>query len=48
MIDRSTITFPWTIESLVRPDAPLVDAADCDLCKSGVPFTAARATVLSQ
>lgn len=47
MIDRSTMTFPWTIESLVRPDAPLVDAAECDLCKSGAPLTAVRATVPS-
>jgi orotate phosphoribosyltransferase len=48
MIDRSTLTFPWTIESLVKPDAPIVGSGECELCRSGAPFTAARATVLSQ
>lgn len=47
LIDRSSgsIPHPWPIESLVRPDAPLVDAGDCELCKAGVPFTPMRATV---
>jgi orotate phosphoribosyltransferase len=47
LIDRSTIAFPWTVESLVRPEVPLVRPDVCEQCKSGVPFTAARATVPS-
>jgi orotate phosphoribosyltransferase len=49
LIDRTshTVAHPWPIESLVRPDAPLVASQECELCKSGAPFTVARATVPS-
>lgn len=47
LMDRTSgaISFPWPVESLVRPDAPLVEPVGCELCKSGVPFTPSRATV---
>lgn len=48
LIDRTVnATFPWPIESLVRPDAPLVEADACEQCKAGAPFTTMRATVPS-
>ena len=48
IIDRTTLPWPhaWPLESLVRPDVPLVAADACPQCQAGEPLTPARATVL--
>jgi orotate phosphoribosyltransferase len=41
LIDRTSAwPHPWALESLVRVEAPMLPAAQCPLCQSGVPLSA--------